>query len=318
MSRYYEIKIEGGPTYSSHPGGQFDPNSLNIELDLTVLGNATPDQNCYLKIWGVGLPAISKANQLFGKSISIRGGMGKGLPLANPAQAGVLIDGGLITRPFGNWNMTDQALEMIIASGGKHIAQQGVNPHSSNSHIVLNWKKGQPLGQALQQALSSAFPGAKIALNIAQNIVAPQDQHSFHANLQQLSYFVGRISQQIVGGNYQGVSIVPKGNQISVFDGPKQGKGQVSFTDLVGQPVWIDSKKIQFKTVMRADIDIGASVTLPPTWINSSPQGASSAPSGASQQGIQGAFQITSVRHVGNFRQPSGDAWVSIFEGTQP
>ena len=315
MSRFYEIKIDGGPTYTSHPGGRFDPNALNIELDLTVIDHATPDQNCYLKIWGVGLPVIAKANQLFNKSISIKGGMGKGLPLANPAQAGVLIDGGLITRPFGNWTMTDQALEMIIASGGKHIAQQGVNPHAPNSHIVMNWSKGQALGPALQQALSSAFPGVKIAMNIAKNIVAPQDQHSFHANLQELSYFVGRISQQIVGGNYQGVSIVPKGGQIKVGDSAKQGKGKISFTDLVGQPVWIAPKTIQFKTVMRADIDVLEQVTLPKTWINSSPQGAGTL--GADQQGIQGSFQVTSVRHIGNFRQPSGDAWCSIFEATQ-
>ena len=314
MSRYYEVKIDGGATYTSHPGGQFDPNALNIEMDLQITGAATPGQGCYLKIWGVGLKAISQANQLFNKSITIRGGMGKGLPLANPAQAGVLING-LISRPFGNWNMTDQALEMIISAGGTGNATTGPNPKPSNPHIVMSWTKGQPLGQALQQALSSAFPGAKIALNIAQNIVAPQDQHSFHANLQQLSYFVGRISQQIVGGNYQGVSIVPKGNQISVFDGPQSGAGQISFTDLVGQPVWIGPKTIQFKTVMRADINVGDSKTLPKTWVNSSPEGAGNL--GADQQGIQGKFQIIAHRAVGNFRQPSGDAWVSIFDATQ-
>jgi hypothetical protein len=32
------------------------------------------------------------------------------------------------------------------------------------------------------------------------------------------------------------------------------------------------------------------------------------------QVSFQGKFQIATVRHVGNFRQPTGDAWVTVFE----
>ena len=315
MTRYYSVEISGGPTFTSHPNGQFDANSLNVEMDITTTGQAIPGDGCYLKIWGVGLQVLKNANQLWKKSITVRGGMQKGLPLANPAQAGVLINGGLISRPFGTWNMTDQALEMIITSGGTPNAQPGPNAKPSNAHIALTWAKGKPLGPALKQALASAFPDFKIVMNLAQNIVAPQDQHGFHANLQQLSYFAARMSQQIVGGSYQGVSIVAKGSTINVFDGPQQGAGQVSFTDLVGQPMWVGPKEIQFKTVMRADLDIGSKITLPKTWINSSPEGAGSA--GSDQQGIQGTFQIVGMRHIGCSRAPSGDAWVSIFNCTQ-
>ena len=31
---------------------------------------------------------------------------------------------------------------------------------------------------------------------------------------------------------------------------------------------------------------------------------------------FQGKFQITTIRHVGNFRQATADAWVSIFDAT--
>ena len=311
--RYYSIEIEGGPKWTSHPGGKFDPNALNVEFDLNITPSATPGQGCVLKVWGVGLKVISQANQLYNKSITIRGGMQQGLPLAKPSQSGILIDGGLITRPFGSWNMTDQALEMVISSGGKRSGQPAVNPHAPNSHIAMPWTKGQPIGTALKQALTSAFPGAKIVMNLTQNIVAPQDQHSFHANIQQLAYFAGRISQQIGGAKYPGVSIVQKGNTIKVTDSAKSGGKAIAATDLVGQPIWIDVGVIQVKTVQRADINVMDTITLPKTWVNSTAQAATN----TDQQGIQGSFQVIAHRAIGNYRMPMGDAWVSIFDCAQ-
>lgn len=315
MSRYYSVEIEGGATYTSLVGGQTDPNALNVELDISVVGAATPVGGAYVRVWGVGLKAISQSRDLWNKKITVRGGMAKGLPLANPAQAGVLASG-LITKAFGNWIMTDQTLDIIFSASAATNGTGGVNPKHPNNHLVLNWKKGQALGPALQQALTTAFPGVKIALNIAKNVVAPQDQPGFFANLQQLAFYVGRMSQQIVGGSYQGVSIVHTGSQITVADQGQSGVGTLSYTDLVGQPTWIGPQTIQFKTIMRADLNVLDKITMPKTWINSSSEGAATAGTNMQAVAFQGQFQIVSMRHVGNFRQPSGDAWCTIFEAT--
>lgn len=309
--RYYSIEIEGGQKYTSFPNGRFDPEALLVELDICVVGAATPSQGAYVKIWGVGLQAISQARDLFGKKITVRGGMGQGLPLAKPSQAGVLASG-MITKSFGHWEGVDQSLDLIFSASSTGVTG-GANPTGSNNHIVLNWRKGQQLGPALQQALSTAFPKLNVALNIGRQIVAPMDQIGFYPNLEQLAQFVARFSQQIVGGNYQGVSIVHQGDKLNVSDG-NSGAKQIAFTDLVGQPTWIGPQTIQFKNVMRADIEVLDKVTLPPTFINSTASGAATAGTSIQQMAFQGKFQIVSMRHVGNSRAPSGDAWVTIFE----
>jgi hypothetical protein len=286
-------------------------------MDIPVTGAAIPIGAGYVRIWGLGLQVISQANRLWNKPITVRGGMAKGLPLANPSQAGVLAKG-MIVKPFGTWNMTEQTLDIMLSASEASNGQGGVNPKAGNNHIAMPWSKGQSIGPALQQALSTAFPGMKINLNISKQVVAPQDQHSFHGNLQQLAHFVARMSQQIVGGNYQGVSIVFQNGQINIADGPQSGAGQISYTDLIGQPMWIAPKTIQFRTVMRADLKVLDNVTLPKTWVNSSSEGANSGGPNTQASAIQGSFQIMSMRHVGNFRQPSGDAWTTVFEASTP
>ena len=313
MSRYYSIELGDGTTYSSQVGGQNDPNALNVDLDLSIVEADTPGQGCYVRIWGVGLQKIAKANALFNKSIVVRGGMAAGLPLANPAQAGILAQG-LIVRPFGNWYMTEQTLDLMFSASSATNGQPGSNPKPANNHIVFNWKKGAPLQGALQQALQTAFQGFNLNINLSKQIVAPMDHVGYYANIQQFAEYLRRYSQQLIGGGYDGVSIAFQNGAISVFDSGQSGAGQISYTDLVCQPMWIEPQKIQIRTVMRADIKIGALVTLPKTWVNSSSEGAATVGSDAQSVALQGKFKIVAIRHVGNFRAPSGDAWVTNFE----
>ena len=116
--------------------------------------------NCWVRIWGIGLQDISQAQYLPNQPFSMMGGMSTGLPLANPGEAGPL-GGGTIYQAFGNWIGTEQTLDIIsVASSSSPAPAQGSggpNPVPVTSNLVMNWPKGQDITGPLQQALQQAY-----------------------------------------------------------------------------------------------------------------------------------------------------------------
>jgi hypothetical protein len=96
----------------------------------------------------------------------------------------------------------------------------------------------------------------------------------------------------------------------------------IDFTDLIGQPTWIESQTISIKTVMRTDIDVGYHVTLPPnvlitTNIGAVTPGSIQPKMGAlTFEGMQ--CTIIDILHTGDFRNPDGAAWCTTFKATVP
>jgi hypothetical protein len=80
---------------------------------------------------------------------TLRGGMSKGLPLANLGQQG-LIAQGIIWQAFGNWTGTNQTPELIM--------QGSANP---DAPISFDWKRGTNLEPALKLAFAQALPKYK-------------------------------------------------------------------------------------------------------------------------------------------------------------
>ena len=309
--RRYKIVI-GGETYDSAPNGAADPNALLVEMDVSVTSVDAPNNGSFVRIWGLGIDAISQTRNYYGKSIEVHGGMARGLPLAKPQQFG-LLSKGVITQAYGNWEGVNQTLDLVFAPGGEGPCAGGPNPMPAKKNIVLNWKKDQELGPAIEAALRSGFPDWEIALNISEKIIAKEDQPAFFPNLYDLGHFVRRITQQMIGGHYPGVSIDASSGKFKVFDEPK-GDNQIRFEDLIGMPTWIGPQTIQVKTVMRADIKIDQKITLPETFVNSSQSGAPVGSFQNQRMAFTGDWSVQSIRHVGNSRAPVGDAWVSIFE----
>lgn len=309
--RWYKI-VCGGSTWDATG----DPYALDVQMDISLAAADTPINGSMVKISGVGLQAITAVNQFFGQQIQVYGGMQKGLPLANQqsAYAGLLASG-VVTQPYGVYQGLDQAIGLVFTPGAPANKVPGPAPTPPNDHYVLDWKKGTPLGPALQKMFGAANPLAQTAtVNIQANIVATEDQPGYFQNLYQVADFVRKWSKQIIGGQYEGVNVVVNPDQsISVFDGAQGGNTQLLTTDLVGQPTWIDVAKIQVRTVMRADIHVGATITLPAQTIVSSvavPVG----PGSLQQWALSGTLRVVTVRHVGAFRQPSGDSWITIIE----
>jgi hypothetical protein len=307
----------GGATYTSFVNGQTLDAAWDCELDIPVIDAATSQGFGLLRIWGISNQEISQANNLNGKNIAVFAGMAKGLPLANPAQAGLLVQGSIL-QCFGNNIGVDRTLDFVISNLlATASSPGGIGTLKTPKNIVLNWKAGQTLATALATTLATAFPGVQQSIAISNSIVRPSDDVSFFPTLELLAQYCRQVSFDIVKtSGYAGVSIVPSNGAIAVYDGssPQTQTTMIAFQDLIGQPTWIDNGVIQFKTVMRADLNLTSSkgIMLPPTQIINT--AAANSYILNQQLTFQGGFDLISARHVGHFRQPSADAWCSIFE----
>jgi hypothetical protein len=309
--RWYKI-VAGSETYDATG----DPNALNIELDLNVTYYHAPanGNSSFARVWGIPLQTILTANKFNNQPISVYGGMQQGLPLANPNQQGLLIQG-IIFPALGNWVGTDMTLDFFI-----RVNDKGSPTVPGAANIVHNWPQGQPLATAIQNTLKIAFPGFSYKIQISPNLVRPNDERGFYQTLGQYATFLFNASHDIIKTKgYHGVRLNVQGNTINVTDGTQgqTGQKQINPWDLIGQPIWTGVNTCQFKTVMRGDINVGDTITLPTSLAQLTPA-AGTAVGSPNTNLIQGSFFIQNVRHVGNFRQPDWSSWCSVFDGYQP
>lgn len=364
--RYYNLTISpisgGGPslTFTSHPNGPQqppDPGALQVEFDIKVTTFATPDQvpsgggpsGSLVRIWGIPLSLIAQAKNLSAPASGtptykavLKGGMGKGLPLANPNEIGTLIQG-TIWRAIGNWIGVDMTLDLYLSplsSGisGLSYSQYGTDktPNLPIGNYSIHWVAGQPMGPAIQAALQAAMPGATIVVSISPQLIVPTTEDGYFSTAAAFADEVKSRSISILGPgnpNYNGVDIKSTNGIISVYDltqetsntatppnttvgGPAK---MITPTDLIGQPTWIGNNEIQVTTVLRGDIDIGNQLTLPPTLTTA---GANTVAQGALINNFPLAFNgnwvVLKITHVGNYKSPSPQQWVSVFDCTNP
>jgi hypothetical protein len=311
MSRYYDLVLTNSASpaqvieeWASHPKGVFDPGALNIQFDILITPYDTPSGGQTITVEGISLSDLQQGTEYAGLNFSLKAGMAKGLPLANPTQAG-LIAYGFIFQSFAKWVGTEMNLNFVVYPGAYTINQPG--------NLVLNWTAGTPLSSAIRQTLSTAYPGIPININISPNLVLDYDQVGYYANLNNLAQTVSSISQ---GLGHQ-VYITFQNGALNVFDDTyKPTPIQIQFTDLIGQPMWIQSQIMQVALVMRADIQVGSYITMPkgfqnlPNFINTA--GASLPSSFKYKSAFQGNFQVVEMRQLGDYRAADGQQWVTI------
>ena len=334
--RYYSITITNPKTgemvvppvfkdakldasYTSYVNGQTIPGALNLEMDMSIVALGLPEGGTtpFIRLWGVTLYEISQANELNGMAIQVFGGMQKGLPLANPKQAGLLFQG-YIFQAFGNWIGTEMTMDIVL-SAFPTKSTPSATPLTFPPNLTLDWKKGTNLSDALKQTLTSAYPSFKApTISINKDVVAPEDIKGYYTDTTELSQFVKARSAEIVGGDYAGVDIAVKQGSFSVYDGSSQtAPKHLEYRDLIGQPTWIQPATMQAKFVMRSDIAVGDFIKFPKSAVISSAQSVS--PFVNQRLTFQGSFFVQRVRHVGNYRQADGNSWVTIVDAsTQP
>jgi hypothetical protein len=322
--------------YTSFVEGQNISAALNVEFNIPQGPWATPQQGSWLRIWGIGLDEISYANNLGPQGekldrlcgITIEAGFQQGLPLANPAQRGVIVQGSIF-KPFGNWQMTDQTLEMIILPAVGTTAGQTVS-------LPFDCPVGTTIGDAIKQTLSSGLP-----LYTVEVFTSPELKLSYrpvggpYSNLTQFAAMITKLTQQsqfagiktLSGGKYAGVNMRVVGRTITVYDGTVDLKNntfsnpkKIEFQELIGQPTWIGPASIHFKCPLRADINVGDYVSLPSSlavpYVLTTPSAAIPGAPSRNNLTFQGKWVIVNVRQIGHSRSPSVDAWATNYQAS--
>lgn len=291
-------------TYTSFVNNQSIPGALNVEFDIPVATFAAPAGNAFVRVWGISVQEIGQASDLNGMDIKVYAGMKKGLPLANPSQSGLILQG-QIFQALGNWIGTDMTLDLVVTAPTGSPA----NP----KNITFNWKKGTTLASAIESTLATAFPDFKRTIQISDDLVLSADEPFYYQSMAQFAQYVKAVSQNIKGGDYSGVDIRLTQNSFYVYDGSTQTTPvQIAFQDMIGQPTWIAPTKIQIKCVMRADLGVGDYIKLPQAQVTSSPQTIS--PRVNQKSTFQGTFLISQLYHFGNFRQADPASWVTVID----
>ena len=320
--RYYDILITNPTTNATLAEftslqGQFgnpltslaDPAALDVEFDIPIAAQAIAggDTGAHIKIWGIPRAGISQSSDLNGANIKVYGGMSKGLPLADPTQAGLLVQG-TIFQAFGNWQGYVQTLELYLMPLPFPTGPQ---------NFSFSVKAGDPVGPALENTLSNAL-SLTAKVDISDAVVFTDDVTHVETNLHSFSSWFKQASKNAVGGNYPGVDILPFGGAILAYDNSGAvTTTNIKFTDLVGQVTWIGPGQIQLNVVMRGDLICGNLIKLPPGQITTTQAAYSNNLNYGPNVNFQGTFTIVQMRHLGNFRQPDGDAWITTINALQ-
>ena len=314
MSRYYDLTITtlpapGAPVrvvkqWTSHPNGKFDPCALNIEFDIPVTGYDTPTGGQTITIEGISLSDLQQAKEFTNLNFVLKAGMKKGLPLANPKQAGVIVEG-FIYQSFGKWVGTEMSLTFVINASSYNIDFPG--------NFVLNWAAGSSLSNAIEQTIKTVYPTVPINMNISSDLVLPNDEVGFYSSLNGLAQTIAGIT---AAQGHQ-VYITFQNGAINVFDDTyTPAPVEIQFVDLIGQPAWVQIENMQFTVVMRSDIQVGSFIKMP-KGMKSGPgstttAGASLPSSLRYKTAFQGLFYVSDIRQLGNFRSADGSSWVTV------
>ncbi|MHB1644604.1 hypothetical protein [Acidithiobacillus sp.] len=308
--RYYDIEIAQGGVpvrrWTSYPNGVFDPGALNVEFDVLCAPFATPMGPSGILIEGVAIDDLFQANDFATTStiLTLKGGMRPGLPLNQGMPSGVLMIGN-IWQAFGNWEGTDMRLDLVVTPSPFNINQ--------TPSITLNWRKGMLLSTALSTVFSQLFPTNPQNIQI-QPITLAHDEIAVVSTMEQLAQYVLSWTQT---SSYPGVQIANINGTITAYDGSVPPKAiKLLFQDLIGQPTWIEPYTIQFKTVMRSDIQQGSLVEMPKNIASSPGFVKTNFESYPSYQKYLSLFQqqfvVQSVRHIGSFRSDDASQWCSV------
>lgn len=330
--RYYRLEItdKNGNTpldSDGNPIGPFDTSKipgrgLHIDFDSPIYGYDVVGSGTLITIYGLPLSMLKQSVNLSGCLLTLTAGFIKGLPLANPGQAGIIVSGE-IYNPFANWIGTNQSMSLSVNPVPLF------NENGTDFSITIDGKKGEKLSDVLRRSLNLAFPknqGFLIDISLSDQLVLPEDAPGIYSRPEQLATVIRSFSKSIIKSDkYLGAQIVFSGKYIRVFDNAGAGFGgakEILPQELIGQPTWVKYNAVSFKCPLRYDIHNGDIITLPANVISgpSSILSINNEQSAAwlrsrNEVSFTGNFQVVGVRHVGSYLDPDGsNAWVTIYE----
>jgi hypothetical protein len=310
--RFYNIVIADPVTgvtraqYSSiRNDGLNDPSALKVSFDIPFFNSASPAGLAYVKIYGVDFNDIAQARQLNGANIIVLGGMGQGLPLANPQQQGIILFG-TIYQAFGNWQGTEISLDLVAAPF--------FGTESEPVNLSFVWERGVPLSDLVTRILKQAFPASTVTGTYLSSLITYTPVQGFYKNIRQFADWVNTVSKDINRDPaYSGAQITQVADGFKIYDGSAQDNfKKLNFTDFIGNATWTSFDCINFKVMLRGDLAVGDYVQMPPrsniiNVVNSFSQFRDNI-------SMQNNFLITRIRHLGDSRQPVADSWCTVID----
>lgn len=306
MSRFFEIQI-GEKLWQSHNANRLQKKGfLKIELNAVLTGiDANANVLGSLKVWGLGLKEIFTGSDYMSQPVTVRVGMGKGLPFANPNNRGVAFTGMVDFRAFPQHTGLDQYLALQVKSGG-----QSKFP----DYVTLEWNKGEKLSDVLFRSLK----GVKVEIAIRDDL-AMFDEASISGThkarfttVQGFSEFLNYYSKKIVAKtDYQGISVIAYQNGwlITDFTKPSEPK-KLEFYDFIGQPTFQQQGVFDCELICRGDLQVGDYVAFPDRMQARLNQQAAVIP--RDQITLKGAFVISQIAYNLNSRGNTARDWSMI------
>jgi hypothetical protein len=94
-----------------------------------------------------------------------------------------------------------------------------------------------------------------------------------------------------------------------------ENRVELKFTDLIGQPTWINPGVVQLKCVLRTDLNVSHTVLV----INFNAQvtvTSKSAWVGKNSLNFSGEYRVNKLRHIGNFKGDDANDWITVIEAS--
>jgi hypothetical protein len=312
--RYYDIEITDAKTGEVKLAINTKNNvGLHIELNAVVTG-MSESGTATLKIFNLPIKFFTRQFDFVGKLIKIKGGMNKGLPLANPSQQGVLV--------FGYIQFCIGERERGVTFLMFNITPSAFTPKTPKN-FVLKWEKGQKLSDALRNTFTNAgLIANQYTINLADKWVATKTDAVGFTSETQFSRFLGEASK------LEMIMYFDTGSQrYIVTDGSEVKKKTkvISLRDLIGQPIWNSGSgssisingTVSIPVTLRGDLQWQDIIDVVDPQVTKSGQGTAtiSLPNSA-RVGFSGKFVMFQQTHIANYAIPGGDNWVTVIEAT--
>jgi len=308
MGRYFDVAIFDTQNklverFRSHDD-QSRPKdgALMIEISAAVTLHANAGEGTVVTIYGLSRKYLQQQFNLNGFRIEVYGGMAKGLPLANPAQRGLLF--------VGNVQETTPMLEMGNVILVLSVTANAINPRSKPVNLFFKLKKGEKL----ENGIKNLFPNEKLNISISDRLIVDYDIDKHFTVFDDFARYVFELSKHIIKDTeYKGVNASHKKDGIIFLDFSKPSKKiiKIDFKDLIGQPTFRDLYTIDARFVMRGDLSLGDTIQFPDKMNVQFGQG--TFPLNTRQQAtFKGNFTVLDLHHIGNSRASSGDSWVTL------
>ncbi|MDF7673949.1 hypothetical protein PT277_08005 [Acetobacteraceae bacterium ESL0709] len=325
---YYDIdpdNLDFLPT--GNPYGRYDGGALDIEfkVDQVSLDSYTLAS---ITIYGVDGDVLNQAISMEGRVVELRAGMGKGLPLSNPALYGQILSG-TVTTGAESWTGPNTSLTLYVKPFTAESDKETVDPNKKRiaftddtkskipkNAFIVNIKKGASIREALIACVKPHFKDYKIDFEstIAENLMADKDFMNYYEKLEDFVYDMGTKGDSL-WQYYTGLTLRAYAHDkfFTFSDGTSdKDPKQIQFSEMIGQPSWDDKDKIiKFSCLMRADIHIGDKIKLPLFDELGKPTDdtVQKLPATKNKSRYSGIFYITAVNYYGWFRSKEGKDW---------